>query len=165
MPLVASTARGLFTPAQAQSAPFDRSIVRQMARDAAGKPFKASDSKLPDHLNDLDYDHYRAETVGSSSLWLGKITLPAGKRTRAHVHEHHETALYMLSGDEMELWTGDQLQYRDIVRPGDYMFVPANMLHVAVNRSAQPAVFIRCRNEATAQESVVLRPEMDCKVP
>jgi uncharacterized RmlC-like cupin family protein len=61
-----------------------------MARDAAGKPFKASDSKLPDHLNDLDYDHYRAETVGSSSLWLGKITLPAGKRTRAHVHQHHE---------------------------------------------------------------------------
>jgi hypothetical protein len=90
LPLVASTARGLFTPAQAQPAPFDRSIVRQLARDAAGKPFKASDSKLPDHLNDLDYDHYRAETVGSSSLWLGKITLPAGKRTRAHVHEHHE---------------------------------------------------------------------------
>jgi uncharacterized RmlC-like cupin family protein len=106
-----------------------------------------------------------AETVGSNSLWLGKITLPVGKRTRAHVHEHHETALYMLTGDEMELWTGDQLQYRDIVRPGDYIFVPANMLHVAVNRSAQPAVFIGCRNEATAQESVVLRPEMDCKVP
>ena len=65
-----------------------------------------------------------AETVGSKLLWLGKITLPGGKRTRAHVHEHHETALYMLSGDEMELWTGDQLQYRDIVRPGDYIFIP-----------------------------------------
>lgn len=106
-----------------------------------------------------------AETVGSNSLWLGKITLPAGKRTRAHVHEHHETALYMLSGDEMELWTGDQLQYRDIVRPGDYIFIPANMLHVAVNRSAQPAVFVGSRNEATAQESVALRPEMDTRVP
>ncbi|MBR0724143.1 cupin domain-containing protein [Bradyrhizobium manausense] len=106
-----------------------------------------------------------AETVGSRSLWLGMITLPAGKRTLAHVHEYHETALYMLSGDEMELWTGDQLQYRDIVRPGDYIFIPANMLHVAVNRGAQPAVFIGSRNEATAQESVVLRPEMDRKVP
>jgi len=41
-----------------------------------------------------------AETVGSKSIWLGRITLPPGKRTRAHVHEHHETALYMLSGDE-----------------------------------------------------------------
>ena len=106
-----------------------------------------------------------AETVGSKSIWLGMITLPPGKRTRAHVHEHHETALYMLSGDEMELWTGDQLQYRDIVRPGDYIFIPANMLHVAVNRSAQSAVFIGSRNEATAQESVVLRPEMDRRVP
>ena len=106
-----------------------------------------------------------AETVGSKALWLGRITLPAGKRTRAHVHEHHETALHMLSGEEMELWTGDQLQYRDIVRPGDYIFIPANMLHVAVNRSAQPAVFVGSRNEATAQESVTLRPEMDRKVP
>ena len=106
-----------------------------------------------------------AETVGSKSIWLGMITLPAGKRTRAHVHEYHETALYMLSGDELELWTGDQLQYRDIVRPGDYIFIPANMLHVAVNRSAQAAVFIGSRNEATAQESVVLRPEMDRKIP
>jgi uncharacterized RmlC-like cupin family protein len=106
-----------------------------------------------------------AETVGSKSLWLGMITLPPGKRTRAHVHEYHETALYMLSGDEMELWTGDQLQYRDIVGPGDYIFIPTNMLHVAVNRGAKPAVFIGSRNEATAQESVVLRPEMDPKVP
>jgi uncharacterized RmlC-like cupin family protein len=82
-----------------------------------------------------------AETVGSKSLWLGMITLPPGKRTRAHVHEHHETALYMLSGDEMELWTGDQLQYRHMVRPRDYIFIPANMLHVAVNRGVHPAVF------------------------
>ncbi|MCC8974313.1 cupin domain-containing protein [Bradyrhizobium brasilense] len=115
---------------------------------------------------DSDYEPgVSAETVGSKSIWLGRITLPAGKRTRAHVHEHHETALYMLSGDEMELWTGDQLEYRDIVRPGDYIFIPANMLHVAVNRGAQPAVVIGARSEATAQESVVLRPEMDCKVP
>ena len=76
-----------------------------------------------------------AETVGSKSIWLGMITLPPGKRTRAHVHEFHETALYMLSGSEMELWTGNQLQYHDIVKPGDYIFIPKNMLHVAVNRS------------------------------
>jgi uncharacterized RmlC-like cupin family protein len=106
-----------------------------------------------------------AETSGSKSLWLGMITLPPGKRTWAHVHELHETALYMLSGDEVELWSGDQLQYQDMVRPGDFIFIPANMLHVAVNRGVHPAVFIGSRNEATAQESLVLRPEMDRKVP
>ena len=34
LPLVSSTAGGLISPAPAQAAPFDRSIVRQLARDA-----------------------------------------------------------------------------------------------------------------------------------
>lgn len=106
-----------------------------------------------------------AETVGSQVIWLGLMTLPPGARTKAHVHEYHETALYMLSGDELELWTGDELEYCDSVRPGDYVYIPASVLHVAVNRGATPAVFIGCRNEATAQESLVMRPEMDARVP
>ena len=106
-----------------------------------------------------------AESVGAKALWLGIVTLPAGQRTKAHVHAHHETAFYMLSGDEVELWTGDQLQHRDVVRPGDYFFIPPNVLHVAVNRGAKPSVFIGSRNEPTAQESVVMHPEMDPLVP
>lgn len=106
-----------------------------------------------------------AETVGSKMIWLGVITLPAGQRTRAHVHEHHETALYMMSGDELEIWTGDQLQHRETVHPGDYIYIPGGVLHVAVNRAAVPSVFVGARSEATAQESVVMRPEMDALVP
>lgn len=106
-----------------------------------------------------------AETVGAESIWLGVATIPPGVRTKAHVHERHETAFYMLSGDELELWTGNQLQHREVVRPGDYLFIPANVLHVAVNRSAVPAVFVGARNEPTAQESVVMYPELDAKVP
>jgi uncharacterized RmlC-like cupin family protein len=106
-----------------------------------------------------------SETVGAKALWLGIATIRPGHRTKAHVHAHHETAFYMLSGDELELWTGDQLQYRDVVRPGDYLYIPANLLHVAVNRTSQPAVFVGARNEPTAQESVVLHPEMDDRVP
>jgi len=106
-----------------------------------------------------------SETVGAKALWLGIATIPPGHRTKAHIHAYHETAFYMLSGDEVELWIGDQLQYRDVVRPGDYLYIPANLLHVAVNRSNQPAVFVGARNEPTAQESVVLRPEMDARVP
>jgi len=106
-----------------------------------------------------------SETVGAKALWLGIATIPPGHRTKAHVHTHHETAFYMLSGDELELWTGDQLQYRDVVRPGDYLYIPANLLHVAVNRTSQPAVFVGARNEPTAQESVLLHPEMDARVP
>jgi uncharacterized RmlC-like cupin family protein len=106
-----------------------------------------------------------AESVGATALWLGIVTLGPGRRTKAHVHERHETAFYMMSGDEVELWTGDELQYRDLVHPGDYFFIPANVLHVAVNRGDKPAVFIGSRNEPTAQESVVMYPAMDAKVP
>ena len=107
-----------------------------------------------------------AETVGSRSLFLGRVSLPPGGRTKAHVHERHESAFYLLSGGEVELWTGDQLQHREVARPGDFMFIPANTPHVAVNRSeTEPAVFIGARNEPTAQESVVMRPDLDAKVP
>lgn len=94
------------------------------------------------------------------------MTLPPGERTRAHVHERHESAFYMLSGEEVEVWTGDRLEQRDVARPGDFLFIPANVAHVAVNRSSKaPVVFVGVRNEPTAQESVVMRPELDAKVP
>ena len=106
-----------------------------------------------------------AETVGSQVIWLGMMTLPPGARTKAHVHQHHETALYMMSGDVLELWTGDNLEHCDNVRPGDYIYIPSNVLHVAVNRGISPAIFLGSRNEATAAESLTLRPEMDARVP
>jgi glucans biosynthesis protein len=44
-----------------------------MARDAAAKPFKAPDSKLPDNLKDLDYDRYRAiRFLPERALWRGE---------------------------------------------------------------------------------------------
>jgi uncharacterized RmlC-like cupin family protein len=107
-----------------------------------------------------------AETVGASAVFLGKVMLPPGKRTRAHVHERHESAFYVLSGEDVELWTGERLQHCERARAGDYLFIPASVPHVAVNRSSQlPAVFIGVRNEPTAQESVIMRPELDALVP
>ena len=106
-----------------------------------------------------------AETVGAEALWLGIVTIPPGGRTKAHVHASHESAFYMMSGKDVELWSGPELRHRDPVRPGDYLFIPTNTLHVAVNRGDEPAVFIGSRNEPTAQESVILHPELDGKIP
>ena len=104
------------------------------------------------------------ESSGATRLFLGLVTLEAGQRTKAHVHERHESAHYMLSGEEVELWTGTRLEHRDIARPGDYLFTPAGVPHVAINRSGTPAVFVTARNEPTAQESVAMRPELDALV-
>ena len=73
LPLASSTASGLAWPARAAPAAFDPSIVRQIARDVAGKPFKAPDTKLPDSLKNLDYDHYRAiRFLPERALWRGE---------------------------------------------------------------------------------------------
>ena len=102
------------------------------------------------------------ETVGSTAVFLGVVTLAPGERTRAHCHERHESAFYMLSGEQVELWTGERLQYCERAGVGDYLFIPANVPHVAVNRSATvAAVFVGVRNEPTAQESVLMLPELD----
>jgi len=53
----------------------------------------------------------------------------------------------------VELWSGEQLEHREVARPGDFLFIPANVPHVAVNRGATPAVFVGVRDEPTAQES------------
>src|SRR5258708_12051274 len=61
------------SPARAEPVAFDRSLVRQSARDAASKPFKAPDTKLPDSLKSLDYDHYRAiRFLPEHALWRGE---------------------------------------------------------------------------------------------
>ena len=115
----------------------------------------------------LDYTPgVSAETVGSRALWLGSVSLPpAGGRTKAHIHEQHESAFCMISGEEVEVYTGEQLEHRDIAHAGDYLYFPAGVPHVVVNRSEAPAVFVGARTDPNEQESVVMRPELDEKVP
>ena len=115
----------------------------------------------------LDYTPgVSAETVGSRALWLGSVSLPpAGGRTKAHIHEQHESAFCMISGEEVEVYTGEQLEHRDIAHAGEYLYFPAGVPHVVVNRSEAPAVFVGARTDPNEQESVVMRPELDEKVP
>lgn len=106
-----------------------------------------------------------AQTAGSKTLFLGMVTLQPGERTRAHIHDQHESAFYVLSGEDVELRSGPRLAQRSVAQAGDYLFIPAGVAHVAVNRSAtQPAVFIGARNEPTAQESVTMTPQLDVYV-
>src|SRR3954468_21742510 len=72
LPLMSSS-RQIITAASAEAIPFDRSIVRQLARDAANKPYKAADTKLPDNLKNIDYDQYRQiRFMPERALWRGE---------------------------------------------------------------------------------------------
>jgi uncharacterized RmlC-like cupin family protein len=106
-----------------------------------------------------------AESVGARALWLGSVTLPlGGGRTKAHVHDRHESAFYFVSGDEVELYAGDQLEHHALAHPGDFLYIPAGVPHLVVNRSSTPAVFVGARTDPNEQESVILRPDLEANV-
>lgn len=88
------------------------------------------------------------------------LRMPAGARAKAHHHESHETAIYMLSGT-VEMYYGHQLERHAVVHAGEYVYIPAGMPHFPFNPYAEEAVAIIARTDPNEQESVVLRPDLD----
>ena len=114
----------------------------------------------------LDYTPgVSAESVGSTALWVGMVTIPPGGRTVAHFHENHETGIYLVSGESIDMYSGEQLEVHEICRPGDYIYIGPGVPHVAVNRTQTPAMAVIARTDPNEQESVVLRPDLEARVP
>jgi uncharacterized RmlC-like cupin family protein len=113
----------------------------------------------------LDYfTGISAESAGATGICMHMVTIPPGTRANAHLHQNHETAIYVLSG-EAEMWFGDDLSEYLTMKAGDYVFIPAGMPHRPGNPSPDvPCVGILARTDPNEQESVVLRPELDSAV-
>ena len=106
-----------------------------------------------------------AESVGSTGLWFGRVTIAPGARTKAHLHEHHETAILVLEGSCL-VYSGRDLATKELAGPGAYIYIPASVSHVAVNASAtERCVAVIARTDPNEQESVVLQPELESRVP
>jgi uncharacterized RmlC-like cupin family protein len=102
-----------------------------------------------------------SETVGASAIHMQLVTLPPGARAKAHKHEDHETAIYVLSG-EAGMYYGELLENHLVSSHGDYLYIPANMPHLPYNTSqTQPCLAIIARTDPNEQESVVLLPDLD----
>jgi uncharacterized RmlC-like cupin family protein len=102
-----------------------------------------------------------AEAVGARGIHMQLLTMPPGARAKAHKHEGHETAIYVLEGLS-GMWYGDRLEQHLMAGAGDFVYIPANMPHLPYNASAsQPCVAIISRTDPNEQESVVLLPELD----
>lgn len=102
-----------------------------------------------------------AETTGAQGICMHMLTIAPGQRAKAHLHEKHETAIYVLQG-EAGMWYGEKLKEHLIVRAGEYLYIPAGMPHLPYNPSeTDTAVAILARTDPNEQESVVLLPELD----
>ena len=105
-----------------------------------------------------------AEAVGARGIHLQIVTLAPGARAKAHKHEGHETAIYVLSGVS-EMWYGDRLEHHAVCAAGDFVYIPANVPHLPFNAGIEPCVAIISRTDPNEQESVVLMPELDAIHP
>ena len=101
-----------------------------------------------------------AESVGASGLCMHSLVLPPGGRAHAHLHEQHETAIYLLSG-AVAMWYGPQLEEHLVMHAGEFLYIPAGMPHLPYNPYDAPAVAVLARTDPNEQESVVLRPDLE----
>ena len=70
-----------------------------------------------------------AETVGSKGICMHLLTIPPGGRAKAHMHESHETAIYVLDGEAVALY-GDRLQSQAVTKAGDLFYIPASIVNM-----------------------------------
>jgi uncharacterized RmlC-like cupin family protein len=95
-----------------------------------------------------------SRSAGSQALCLHLVTIPPGTRGVPHIHEGHESAIYTVSG-ETEVWHGEGLRQRTVVKAGDFMYVPPGTPHLPVNRSDVTTVAVVARTDPREQESVI----------
>ena len=104
-----------------------------------------------------------AESAGATAICMHLLTIPPGGRAKAHLHEHHETAIFILSG-RCEMWYGAELGEHMVVQGGDLLYIPAGMPHLPANTSeSEPCVAVLARTDPNEQESVVLLPELEAR--
>jgi uncharacterized RmlC-like cupin family protein len=101
-----------------------------------------------------------AESAGATGLCMHLVKLPPGARAKAHLHENHETAIFVISG-EVEMLYGDNLEHRALTRAGEFVYIPAGVPHVPFNTSSADALAVIARTDPHEQESVRLLPELD----
>ena len=101
-----------------------------------------------------------SETVGSKSICMHLLTIPPGGRAKAHLHESHETAIYILDGETFTLY-GPRLEHCFLCKAGDLVYIPAGVPHLPFNLSDKPTSAVIARTDPNEQESVVLLPELE----
>ena len=101
-----------------------------------------------------------AYVAGARGLCMTVLPLPDGARAKTHLHRGIETAAYIMEG-EVDMYYGERLEHLLQARAGEYVYVPADMPHLVLNRSGAPARAVVAHSAADDQEGIVLLPELD----
>jgi uncharacterized RmlC-like cupin family protein len=134
--------RALHSPAMAIDAPGEVVIIR------AGGSYRGEQGmSLATGVS--------SRSAGARALCLHLLTMPPGTRGVPHLPDWHESAIYTVSG-QTEVWHGEDLRHRAVVRAGDFMYIPPGTPHLPVNRGDVTTVAVVARTDPQEQESVVI---------
>jgi len=107
----------------------------------------------------LDYfSGVSAETTGAAGICMHLLEMPPGVTAKAHYHEAHETAIFMLEG-VTEMRHGPNLDQVMRVEEGDFLDIPAGVPHQPYNPTDTLARAVLARTDPNEQESVVVIEE------
>lgn len=96
-------------------------------------------------------------TSGAERLWMGHVTVAPGVRSGAHHHGHLESGIYVISGHARFRY-GERLEHSVEAGPGDFVFVPPQLVHEEMNLSAdEPVLMVVARDQ---QEGLVVNVEV-----
>ena len=102
-----------------------------------------------------------AENTGSTGICMHLLVIPSGQRAKAHLHESHETAIYVLDGPGY-MYYGQNLEHHMEINTGEYLYIPEGVPHLPYNPSETKSITaVIARTDPNEQESVVLRPDLD----
>lgn len=96
-----------------------------------------------------------AQNVGAQAICMHLLKMPPGARAKAHLHENHETVIYLISG-KVAMWYGAHLEQHQIMHAGEFLYIPAGAPHLPYNPFDEEAVAVLARTDPNEQESVRL---------
>lgn len=98
------------------------------------------------------------QTVGARGLSMHIVVIPPGARSDPHFHRGYETGIYVIEG-RVQTRYGPGLAQSVVSEAGDFLFIPPDVPHEAINLSAtEPARAIVSRNDPAEQDNVVPYP-------
>ena len=150
-------------------APKGSPITVPAASAPNGKPHKAAGEKAADEIVTVrplttstskqrlnQFVGISGANSGARGLSMNRVVIPPGGQAAAHRHVGSESAIFLLAG-RVKTFYGPCLERSVINQTGDFLFIPAGLIHMPVNLSAsEAAIAIVARNDANEQEQVEL---------
>jgi len=98
-----------------------------------------------------------ARSVGSRSMWAGRVTMDPGTRSGAHHHGDCESVIFVISGT-IRMRYGEALEHEVEAASGDFLHVPPHLVHQEINSSDD--TLVDCIVMRDPNENVVINVDV-----